>query len=86
MARLYLSEEALLNKDIKYAKQQAQAALQGLPKGSAGWTRAQDILAFIEAGKDKNPETGDTDSDREKDTGKNIRDTGAHGDEPPQRP
>ncbi|PJB71369.1 MAG: peptidase M48 family protein [Alphaproteobacteria bacterium CG_4_9_14_3_um_filter_47_13] len=47
-ARLHLSEEALLKREIPYAKRQAEAALSGLEKGSNPWLRAQDILNFIE--------------------------------------
>jgi len=55
VAKLYLAEEAVLKQDYDYAKRQAQAALNGLEKGSRFWLRAQDILSYIEqAGKKKN--------------------------------
>ncbi|HEY8191557.1 MAG TPA: peptidase M48 family protein, partial [Alphaproteobacteria bacterium] len=48
MARLYLSEEALLKQDKDYARKQAKAAMAGLEKGSRPWVRAQDILLYLE--------------------------------------
>jgi len=47
IAQLYLAEEALLNRQIPYAKRQAQTAIKGLEKDSAPWLRAQDILNSI---------------------------------------
>lgn len=49
MAKLYLAEEALLRQQRDLARQQAQAAREGLEKGSRPWLRAQDILAYLDA-------------------------------------
>lgn len=46
-AKLHLAEEALLQRDIPYAKRQATAALEALPKGSKEHLRASDILNYI---------------------------------------
>ena len=45
-ARLHLAEEALLQNNKLYAKQQARTALKALPKGSAAALRANDIIIF----------------------------------------
>ncbi len=47
MAKLHLSEEALLQRRIPQARQQAEAAAVGLKKGSAAWIRTQDILSQV---------------------------------------
>ena len=43
MSAVALGEEALAQGDYEMAQQQAQRALQIVPRGSAGWLRAQDI-------------------------------------------
>lgn len=48
MAKLHLAEEAFLKRELGYAKRQAQAALNGLQKGSRAYLRAQDLLQFID--------------------------------------
>ena len=50
-AKLHLAEEALLQNNKSYAKRQAQAALQSLPKGSAAAIRAKDIILFTSKNK-----------------------------------
>ncbi len=45
-ARFHLAEEALLQNNKPYAKQQAEIALAKLPKGSTAAQRARDILIF----------------------------------------
>jgi predicted Zn-dependent protease len=52
-ASLALAEEALLVGDVKLAVQQARRAAEGLPRGSPGWIRADDIVR--EAKTDKDP-------------------------------
>ncbi len=47
-AKLHLAEEALLKRNIPFAKQQATYALNNLPANGADWLRAKDILLFIE--------------------------------------
>ena len=58
MAKLHLAEEALLQRRLPQARQQAEAASAGLEEGSAAWIRAQDILGQVSLGekedKDKN--------------------------------
>lgn len=61
LAQLHLAEEAFLRGDIPYAKSRAQAALQGLDEGSAGWFRANDILNFAENRSKKDKKADDTD-------------------------
>jgi len=48
IAKLYLAEEALLQRRFSYAKMQANAALQSFPENSREWLKAKDILAYIE--------------------------------------
>lgn len=50
-ARLHLGEEALLQGKKKYAKEQAQIALKGLPPTSASALRAKDILSYVDNNK-----------------------------------
>lgn len=53
MAKLYLAEEALLQREWDYAKLQAEGALHGLPANSSARIRAQDILSFIDQNEKK---------------------------------
>ncbi len=48
MAAYALSEEALSRGDIPVAKQQATRAQELLPKGSAGWVKAGDVLSIVD--------------------------------------
>lgn len=48
MARLHVAEEALLQRKLSYAKQQADLALKGLDPQSSAALRAKDILLFSE--------------------------------------
>lgn len=50
-ARLHLGEEALLQGKHKYARQQAEVALKGLPANSAAALRAKDIILFTDKAK-----------------------------------
>lgn len=50
-ARLHLAEEALLQRKIPYAKQQAEMALKGLDENSSDWLRARDILSYLQQNK-----------------------------------
>ncbi len=47
MAKLYLAEEALLQRRIPQARMQAEVAANGLKQGSGPWLRAQDILSQV---------------------------------------
>lgn len=47
-AKLHLAEEALLQRNNKYAKAQARAAQAMLKSGSADWIRAGDIINYVE--------------------------------------
>lgn len=47
-ARLYLAEEAVLKRQIPYAKQQAVFVRDNAPQGSKALIKAQDILSYIE--------------------------------------
>lgn len=47
LAKLYLAEEALLQRRLPQARQQAESAAAGLKQGSPAWLRAQDILAQL---------------------------------------
>ena len=51
LAKLHLAEEALLQRKMSYAKNQAEIALKGLKQGTPDWLRAKDILNFIAQGK-----------------------------------
>jgi predicted Zn-dependent protease len=48
MARLNLAEEAVLQRQIPYARNQAQSVLKNTKQGSREWIKAKDILAHIE--------------------------------------
>ncbi len=48
LARIHLAEEAVLQNNLPYAKQQAEAALKNVEKGSREWIQARDILDHIE--------------------------------------
>ena len=52
VAKLHLAEEAVLQRRISYAREQAEAALPGLKPGTADWIRAQDILSYLETQND----------------------------------
>jgi len=47
MARLYLAEEALLQRKYDYARRQAEIALKALPEKGRARLRAQDILNYV---------------------------------------
>ncbi len=47
MAKLHLSEEALLQRRLPYAKRLAETAAKGFTEGSRKWIKAKDILADI---------------------------------------
>lgn len=47
LARLYLAEEAVLQRRFPYAKAQAEAALSGFQTGSPEWIRTKDVLNEI---------------------------------------
>lgn len=53
LARLHLAEEAYLQRNIPYAKQQVEVALKGLKPGSREYLRAQDLLTALENEKSK---------------------------------
>lgn len=57
MAKLYLAEEAVLQRQWRYARLQAEGALQGLPASSRSRVRAQDILAYVEQNEKKDPDS-----------------------------
>ncbi len=48
LARIHLAEEAVLQNNLPYAKQQAETALKNVEKGSREWIQARDILDHIE--------------------------------------
>lgn len=48
MARLNLAEEAVLQRQIPYARNQAESVLKNAPANSREWLKARDILAHIE--------------------------------------
>ncbi len=48
MARVNLAEEAILQRQIPYAKSQAQSVLKNAKQGSREWRKARDILAHAE--------------------------------------
>ncbi len=48
MARLNLAEEAVLQRQVPYAKNQAESVLKNAKPGSREWLKAKDILAHIE--------------------------------------
>tara|TARA_B100001989_G_scaffold162468_1_gene116680 strand:- start:184 stop:1539 length:1356 start_codon:yes stop_codon:yes gene_type:complete len=48
MAKLHLAEEAVLQRRYDYAKATASTILQSEKQGSVIWTRAQDIISFID--------------------------------------
>lgn len=48
MAKVYLAEEALMQRRLPYAREQAQAVLVQSPQGSKASVLAQDVISFIE--------------------------------------
>lgn len=48
IAKLYLAEEAVLQRRYGYARRQANFALQSLPKSSGEYIRARDILSYLD--------------------------------------
>ena len=48
VAKIYLAEEAVLQRNIPYAKRLAKNALENLPPKSRAWLRGKDLLAYIE--------------------------------------
>ncbi len=48
IAKVYLAEEALLQRKFDYAKSQAEGALQTLPAGSREAIKAQDIISYAD--------------------------------------
>lgn len=48
MARVNLAEEAILQRQVPYAKSQAESVLKNAPANSREWLKAKDILAHIE--------------------------------------
>ncbi len=48
MARLNLAEEAVLQRQIPYARNQAKSVLKNAPENSREWLKAKDVLAHIE--------------------------------------
>lgn len=63
MAKLHLAEEALLQRRFPQARQQAEAAENGLKPGSAAWIRAQDILGQVSLGEKKKDKSGKDDDE-----------------------
>ncbi|MFN3700854.1 MAG: M48 family metalloprotease [Alphaproteobacteria bacterium] len=51
IARVYLAEEALLQRNFDYAKRQAESALQSLEPNSREAIKAQDIVVFVDSQK-----------------------------------
>lgn len=47
LAKLYLAEEAVLQRRLPYAKAQANAALKGFKTGSREWIQTKDVLTHI---------------------------------------
>lgn len=52
IAKVYLAEEAVLQRNFDYAKRQAETALQTLDEGSREWIKAKDIIVFADTQKD----------------------------------
>jgi len=48
MAKLELAEEAVLQREFKYARSQTEGALSQVKEGSPEWIKGQDILAQVE--------------------------------------
>lgn len=62
MAKLYLAEEALLQRRIAQARVQAEAAAAGLKQGSGPWLHAQDILSQVSINEKKGESDKDSDN------------------------
>lgn len=52
VAKVYLAEEAVLQRNYKYAKAQAESALRTLPSGSREALKARDVISYIDTQKD----------------------------------
>jgi predicted Zn-dependent protease len=55
MSALAQAEQAMASGNKKEARLQARRALKGLPDGSAGWLRANDIVSAVGGNDDDNP-------------------------------
>lgn len=51
VAKVYLAEEAVLQRNFDYAKRQAEIALRTLPEGSKHRVKAEDIVSFVDVQK-----------------------------------
>lgn len=51
MAKVYLAEEAILQQNFDYARQQAEGVINSARKDGKAWLKAKDALAYIEASK-----------------------------------
>jgi predicted Zn-dependent protease len=51
IAKVYLAEEALLQRNFDYAKRQAESALPTLKENSREWIKAKDIIVFADTQK-----------------------------------
>lgn len=52
IAKVYLAEEALLQRNFEYAQRQAKAALQTLDPNSREALKAKDVISYAESQKD----------------------------------
>ena len=48
MAKVHLAEEAVLGRNYKYAKEQANFVLKNAQEDSRAWKKAQDVLTYIQ--------------------------------------
>ena len=48
MAKIHLAEEALLQQNFDYARQQAEGVVNSAPKDSREWRKAKDVLSYLD--------------------------------------
>ena len=47
-AKIHLAEEAILQQNFDYARQQAEGVVNSAPKDSREWRKAKDVLSYLD--------------------------------------
>lgn len=49
MAKIHLAEEAILQQNFDYARQQAEGVVNSAPKDSREWRKAKDVISYLDS-------------------------------------
>lgn len=49
MAKIHLAEEAILQQNFDYARQQAEGVINSAPKDSREWRKAKDVISYLDS-------------------------------------